>query len=138
MVNVSGVGILVSRYRLTVTHVPVPVMVDHNSVMVVYHMVRHCFNDKLGSDFSVLFADDMGASYTVNTVFCDWGRLRENCRMVVDMWRRVLCRLICLWVVKLIPLNDWLVMESIIVMLFVGVPDSFAVNMIWTTDLVVN
>ena len=45
MVNVSGVGILVSWYRLTVTHVPVPVMVDQDSVMVVYHSVRHCFND---------------------------------------------------------------------------------------------
>ena len=86
----------------------------------------------------MLFADDMGASYAVKTMFYDWSRLRQNCRMVLDIWRRVLCRLICLWVVKLIPLNNWLVMESIVVMLFVGVPDSFAVNMIWTTDLVVN
>ena len=86
----------------------------------------------------MLFADDMGASYAVKTMFYDWSRLTQNRRMVLDIWRRVLCRLICLWVVKLIPLNDWLVMESIVVMLFVGVPDSFAVNMIWTTDLVIN
>ena len=40
--------------------------------------------------------------------------------------------------IQFTPLHDWLVVESIIVMLFVDVPDSFAVNMIWTSDLVVN
>ena len=123
MMNVSGVGIIVRWY---------------NSVMVVYHVVRHCFNDELRSDSSVLFADDMGASYTVEAMFCHRSRLRENRRVVLDMWRRVLGRLKCLWMVKLIPLHDWLVMESIIVMLLVDVPDSLAVNMIWTTDLVVD
>ena len=123
MMNVSGVGIIVRWY---------------NSVMVVYHVVRHCFNDELRSDSSVLFADDMGASYTVEAMFCHRSRLRENRRMVLDMWRRVLGRLHNLRMVKLIPLYDWLVMESIIVMLLVDVPDSLAVNMIWTTDLVVD
>ena len=58
--------------------------------------------------------------------------------MVLYMWRRVLRLLIFLWMEKLTPLHDWLVMESIIVMLFVDIPDSFAVNIFWTTDLVVD
>ena len=58
--------------------------------------------------------------------------------MVLDMRGRVLHLLRCLWMIQFTPLHDWLVVESIIVMLFVDVPDSFAVNMIWTSDLVVN
>ena len=123
MMNVSSVGVIV-RW--------------HSSVMLFYYVMRHCFNDELRSDPSVLFADDMGATYTVEAMFCHRSRLRENRRMVLDMWRRVLGRLKCLWMVKLVPLHDWLVMESIVVMLLVDVPDPFTVNMIWTSDLVID
>ena len=73
---------------MTVTHVSVPVMVDRNSVMamlnvhidnmmilmVLYLAVRNLFNDDIMLEVmkrcvpSVLFADDMGASFTVEIV----------------------------------------------------------------------
>ena len=68
VMNVSSVGIIERWYRITLTLF----LIDQDSVMVLHHVMRHCFNDELGSDPSVLFADDMGASYTVETMFCNW------------------------------------------------------------------
>ena len=62
VMNVSSVGIIVRWYRM-----------DRDSVMVVYLVMRNCFNNELGSDSSVFFADDMGASYTMETMFCNRG-----------------------------------------------------------------